>query len=669
MVGCSGGDGDHDPGNASRSDNSDNPGASAGEEHREVLGPTGGTIEAGGAKVAVPAGALDSNVEIVLGRLSDAEAQGLPEATVTQVEQPLTMLGHAYAFTPHGTTFAEPVELSFEVPTGAQVVLRLDDRDDTEWEWVPDAEIGPERVTVHTSHFSVYAAFRVEEDPLEVPGPTHPCDWRCPGTEDIISCNETTAACWKPVEGGLQLPSALGNEYNAFLTRGYSVDLDWPDTAPYAAFVSGGFFNPPQDVTLSFFPLHQDVEQNDVITTEPFTLSTDPAGPAHLIVRGIYDVGAASQGGTDYLVVGQAWPSFYAERPVLLSVDIGAPGQARVREVVPQFSFEGPYGWMYWKDFRGPNVFTARQGTKLHIMAGLREAGSSNHEGYFRFTIPLSGFEEGPSDTLTVRVAHTDDGFPVHDADNGLWLTPMSISAAPGGELVLFAHGHQVTESEAFYRQFLQLWDVDSATKLAEQRLDTLSNPTSTVTAGESNCSSGITAGTTGAALSTVNTDHVNASDDGIEDAQLFFSDGGGFLYATTYAGRALSLTRSACAAVGEAPDFQELLDTPSYGTLLGVNLSISTNGFSSVWSVSAAPSIAGIQTVTSHNPASDQLTTMQAWTPRAALSTFGPLTAIPLPTGQRLFGVAQRIDGLKVYTLDLDNNGAFAQPLAAPEE
>jgi hypothetical protein len=71
----------------------------------------------------------------------------------------LTPVTQATAFTPHRTTFAVPITLSlfYEAPRGvALTVLRLDDENDTTWEFVP-AEFKDGVAFFQTTHFSIYS--------------------------------------------------------------------------------------------------------------------------------------------------------------------------------------------------------------------------------------------------------------------------------------------------------------------------------------------------------------------------------------------------------------------------------------------------------------------------------------------------------------------------------
>jgi len=68
------------------------------------VGPAGGTVTGpNGAQVAIPAGALATTVRVAVAQ-SSSGAPSLPAGTLPA--------GAIYAFTPHGTTFAQPVALT-----------------------------------------------------------------------------------------------------------------------------------------------------------------------------------------------------------------------------------------------------------------------------------------------------------------------------------------------------------------------------------------------------------------------------------------------------------------------------------------------------------------------------------------------------------------------------
>ncbi|MFN9479059.1 MAG: hypothetical protein ACK6C0_06305 [Betaproteobacteria bacterium] len=82
------------------------------------IGPPGGTVDGpNGTRVVVPAGALTTYVDIAIAAAGTAGVPSFPPSGVSAI-------GNAYAFTPHGTAFAQPatVRVPFDpaaLPAGA----------------------------------------------------------------------------------------------------------------------------------------------------------------------------------------------------------------------------------------------------------------------------------------------------------------------------------------------------------------------------------------------------------------------------------------------------------------------------------------------------------------------------------------------------------------------
>lgn len=115
-----------------------------------VVDGTGGTVTEAGARVDVPAGATSDSLEIGLRVISASDTAPLPADLVAA--------GPAVVVTPHGATFAMPVQITVPVTEGAaDRVLRLDDEGDTTWE-VVEAEVGATMAIVATDRFSIYMA-------------------------------------------------------------------------------------------------------------------------------------------------------------------------------------------------------------------------------------------------------------------------------------------------------------------------------------------------------------------------------------------------------------------------------------------------------------------------------------------------------------------------------
>ncbi|MBS1152225.1 MAG: hypothetical protein H6Q89_3923, partial [Myxococcaceae bacterium] len=350
------------------------------------VGPDGATLEGAGATLVVPAGALAESVTLFITRLDEAAAAGLaaPQLNGAAVER----AGDVFELTPHGTTFSTAVSFSFPAGSAANLVMRLDDRADATWERVDGATFANGMASFESSRFSLYGAFRIAD-------PGTACERAKCGENETRSCaSNGTVACWKPLNG-ITLPLALGVKKYTQLTTSTGVDLDRPDAAPYASFLSAGegsFVTPPAMLVLSFLPLKAEVGPQDLITTEPFPLATalPSGGPSLLDVRAVFPLEGADPG---YLVIGSAKPGLYAGRPVVLLVRPGTAGAWRVNEIIPQLGRPGPYTWTQWSEFRlaADPVFAVRQGNSVHILLHLNEPSAQTAGTTHRFTIPVTG--------------------------------------------------------------------------------------------------------------------------------------------------------------------------------------------------------------------------------------------------------------------------------------
>ncbi len=114
----------------------------------EPGGGSGATVIAkDGAEVSVPAGIAPAGVTIAVAKST---------ATTAAVPAWVGQTGDVYAFTPHGTTFSAPVTLKLPYTGAGDVVLRLDDENDTTWEIVEGATFANGVATVQVSKFSLY---------------------------------------------------------------------------------------------------------------------------------------------------------------------------------------------------------------------------------------------------------------------------------------------------------------------------------------------------------------------------------------------------------------------------------------------------------------------------------------------------------------------------------
>ena len=108
-------------------------------------------MEGGSTAIAAPEGAVDEDTEI--------QIQVVDEEEIAPLEGEASMPIAPVAFTPHGTTFNVPVEISFTVEGGVAegaVIARLEDENDTTWE-VLDTVIEGDRISTEVTSFSIYA--------------------------------------------------------------------------------------------------------------------------------------------------------------------------------------------------------------------------------------------------------------------------------------------------------------------------------------------------------------------------------------------------------------------------------------------------------------------------------------------------------------------------------
>ncbi len=119
------------------------------------IGQSGGDVTTHDGAVAIPAGAVEGEVQVAVAEVDPATLSAPLSSALDPVTPPV-------AFTPHGTQFSEAVTLSLffdkTVGTSNLHVIRLDNEQDTSWE-----RVDPETVQfdsglalVSTTHFSVY---------------------------------------------------------------------------------------------------------------------------------------------------------------------------------------------------------------------------------------------------------------------------------------------------------------------------------------------------------------------------------------------------------------------------------------------------------------------------------------------------------------------------------
>lgn len=129
---------------------------------KDLIGAEGGVVSADGASVTIPAGALESDVEIGVETYASAA-----DAGVTAAPDFAEGVGAVVVLTPHGTEFETPVTVTLTFDAGVitdpdeLVLLRLDDEADTTWEEVGPFTVSGNTVTFETSTFSVVSAAQV----------------------------------------------------------------------------------------------------------------------------------------------------------------------------------------------------------------------------------------------------------------------------------------------------------------------------------------------------------------------------------------------------------------------------------------------------------------------------------------------------------------------------
>lgn len=138
-----------------------------------VVGASGGALaHADGVRITVPAGALSESVTLRVAR----DTTGMNAALVGVAPDPAQSvdLSPTYAMTPHGTRFAEPVELRIPLDKAAATgpgmlaVLRTEPGRGS-WELIPVAKVENGAAVVAINGFSYYKAVRVVLIPQQLP--------------------------------------------------------------------------------------------------------------------------------------------------------------------------------------------------------------------------------------------------------------------------------------------------------------------------------------------------------------------------------------------------------------------------------------------------------------------------------------------------------------------
>jgi hypothetical protein len=125
-----------------------------------TIGKSGGRLQTNNVSLFIPSGALTKDRTITVTELDAAAIAELPETT-----DGIKMSGIPAKFEPHGLTFSEPAEiiLGYDEPTNKSeplAVLKLDNDQDTSWEYVPGAKFESGSSSFEVDGFSIYCVFR-----------------------------------------------------------------------------------------------------------------------------------------------------------------------------------------------------------------------------------------------------------------------------------------------------------------------------------------------------------------------------------------------------------------------------------------------------------------------------------------------------------------------------
>jgi hypothetical protein len=155
-AGDAAGESDSTPGDGASS--RDDGGASSEPDVVEVAVDAQGAMLMGdGVSLSIPEGALTDAVDVSLAALDADAAQQLATPTADGLDGTAELASPVFAFTPHGTRFAEPVEVELLYEGEGNVVLRLDDERDETWEIVEGALLQDGVARFEIDGFSLYA--------------------------------------------------------------------------------------------------------------------------------------------------------------------------------------------------------------------------------------------------------------------------------------------------------------------------------------------------------------------------------------------------------------------------------------------------------------------------------------------------------------------------------
>jgi hypothetical protein len=133
-------------------------GASAGETATALVkaGVPATIMLKTGARLAIPEGAVDDDVEVVMKRPPDRDALPL----LKKVHDDYRVASAPYVVTPHGKSFNKDLELSLPIAKGERsggiAVARLTDEKDKNWEIEGMAKVSGDTAKISIRHFSVY---------------------------------------------------------------------------------------------------------------------------------------------------------------------------------------------------------------------------------------------------------------------------------------------------------------------------------------------------------------------------------------------------------------------------------------------------------------------------------------------------------------------------------
>jgi len=122
-----------------------------------AVGPAGATLSTQAVVVNIPADALTEDVAVAVTRLDATRIAALPAAAAPGIDGDVQLSSEVFAFTPHGTVFNKAVDMEITHTGSGNIVLRLDDEQDTTWEVVPGVIFEGGKARFSVTGFSVYA--------------------------------------------------------------------------------------------------------------------------------------------------------------------------------------------------------------------------------------------------------------------------------------------------------------------------------------------------------------------------------------------------------------------------------------------------------------------------------------------------------------------------------